>query len=287
MSELFNQKINLFVKNIPSFSRKDLTIYYVYRKLAPYFQRDLSFFMANPEKQLDIYNQGFVMQGEKVVCKTICEYYGRVYRKLHIDFKIITTNNKLIPHYAMLVSGDSGWFMIDPLKDLCCNQLGFQPCFFGVVPTYGTLKSLYPGVISLDANYVFSLAKETNTLSFGNFLDTFFDLLHQDIFHSSNYDFVFCKKDDEISTIQAKLKFISDHLLNLGKVSGIYERKQYYGYLKPCLFNRPECSYFEVNITEDYNLSIVIYKDLECKYKAFEYVEVRNEDGQYSLKRVV
>lgn len=287
MNELFNQKINFFVKHVPSFSRKDLTIYYVYRKLAPYFQRDLDFFMASQERQLQIYEQGFEMQGENVVCQTICQYYGHVFRKLHIDFKIITTNNKLVPYFALLVSGDYGWFLIDPLKDLYRNQMGFQPNFFGVIPFGGTVRELYPYLISLDNNYILSLAKETNTLPFGNFLDVFFELLHQDIFQSSNGDFGLEKGANEISIIQAKLKFISDYLLNMGEVLGNYERRQYHSYLKTCFFNRPECNHIDIRITDDFQLSIVIYEDLERQHKVAEYLEFRDCDNEYRLKRVV
>lgn len=287
MNELFNQKINIFVKTIPFFAKKDLTIYYVYRKLAPYFQRDLNFFMASQERQLKIYEQGFEMQGENVVCQTICNYYGRVFHKLHIDFKIITTNAKSVPHYAMLVHGDNGWFLIDPLKDLYRNQFGFQPYFFGVIPNYGIVQDCYPYLISLDENYIFSLAKETDTLPFGSFLDNFFTLLHQDIFQSSNGAFGLEKGANEISIIQAKLKFISNYLLNLGDSTGTYERRQYYSYLKTCFFNRPECNHLDIHITDDFQLSIVIYTDLERRHKVAEYLEFRDYNKQYRLKRVI
>lgn len=68
------------------------------------------------------------------MCKTICEWYQRIFAEFHIKSIVIPTNQKPVPHYALIVEEDQGCYIIDPLKDLFANQLGIKPDFFGVFP---------------------------------------------------------------------------------------------------------------------------------------------------------
>lgn len=283
MNSQFNQKINKFVKQIPNYRTKDLVIYYVYRNLAPFFQRDISFFLANPSLQTQIYQNGFTMNGSNVVCKTICKYYGRVFKRIHIEFKIITTNEKEVPHFAMLVHGDKGWYFIDPLKDLLVNQLGCRTNFFGVKTDFGTVSKEYPSLVTLDEDYLFSLASQTGSLSYGHFFDFFIELIHHEFFHCNDISFLLDAKND-ISLILAKLNFCSQYLINIHSIPGLCERRQYYSYLKRQIFNKFEKKKVKISIVDSSFLQFSILGDNGEEIANFR--EVCDNDSFYSLKRM-
>lgn len=282
MCDQFNQKINSFVKQVPSYGKKDLTIFYIYQNLAPFFQRDIAYFESDSSNQIEVYQKGFVMKGANVVCKTICQYYGRVLKRLHIEFKIIPTNEKKVPHFAMIVHGDNGWYYMDPLKDLLANQMGFFPRFFGVLLNYGLVPIKYPGLIELNKDYIQELAIQTNNFSYGHFTDFFLDLLHDEFFQKPIQSFFNCATD-EFSMILVKLKFLSQYLININSIPGLYERWQYYSYLKSRVFNRPECEKVKIEI-KDFDFIQISVIDSNNSSAIFQ--ESVDEDNQYFLKRV-
>ena len=232
-----------------------------------------------------MYREGFLMQGKEVVCQTICKYYARVYKKLHIDFKIVTTNDKVVPHYGLLVNGDRGWFIIDPLKDLLANQMGFQPSFFGCIPQYGNISLKYPGLIYLNPHYIYHLAKETNTLPYGHFMNFYFAFLHQEFFQSNFFSSTYIMEDD-VASVLAKLSFISKYLINLHDIPGLYEREQYYKYLKSILFNRAERKLLTFLIHEKECVQIFVSQDTMRNQEPIIFYEMMNQEGKYSLERV-
>lgn len=285
MCDQFNQKINSFVKQVPHFGKKDLTIYYIYRNLSSFFQRDITYFNSNASDQLAFYQKGFVMKGTDVVCKTICQYYGRVLKHFHINFKIIKTNEKIVPHFAMIVNGDNGWYYIDPLKDLLANQMGFFPQFFGVILNYGLVPSKYPNLIKLNEEYIQKLAVQTNNLPYGHFTDFFINLLHEEFFQKPTQE-IFNGAIDEFSIILMKLKFISQHLININSIPGLYERRQYYSYLKSKIFNRPECEKIQIETKDSNYIQISVFKSNNSNDPSVIFQEARNENNQYVLNRI-
>lgn len=223
------------------------------------------------------------MTGKSVVCKTICQYYGRVFKRLHIDFKIITTNDKIVPHYGMIVHGDKGWYFIDPLKDLLTNQMGFCPHFFGVIPEFGTVLERFPYLKKLDASYVWTLARDIDSLFGGEYLDFYMNLIHEECFNSSLSN-VNLHDNGSLTILKLieKLEFVSNYLLNLEKVPGLFERGQYYSYLKGLLFNKLERKSLSIKIFNQECIQILV----SCMEEELLYQEILNENGEYVLKRI-
>lgn len=281
-NENFNHLLNNFLKTINARWSKDLKIRFVYRELAPFFQRDLNFFYSSLESQLEQYQNGFLLKGNEVVCKTICMYYHRVLKKLYIESKIIVTNVKEIPHYALIVSGDFGWYYIDPLKDLMANQLGLFGKFFGIIPKYGIVSLNYPFLIHLSTSYVESL---DNQLYQGGFLDDFFEQLHLEL---SNDHLIrkFCNNFlmSRFDIILFKIQFMNDYLINLGTILGSYERVQYYWHLISCIFNKIEQK--SLIVSGDLHGTIIFEVNYLPKNQFVKFEEIQNEASEFVLKRI-
>lgn len=226
---------------------KDLIIRFLYIKLAPYFQRDLLFFLAKDEEKEEQYKQGFVNRFPHIVCSTLADFYIDLFEQYGINAKKIIANSAKIPLFGIIVEGDYGWYFLDPLNDLFSNQYGLRPFFFGIIPHYNTFRNSHPQAIKLPHEYIDELDAALNI----NYLDNFFNNLHQILTNrrSANNFFGF-PADLAIDLKACKFQFYNDELINLGNVPGPFERAQLYKYLNDRILNRGEKRYTRVRIID-------------------------------------
>lgn len=271
--------------NVDSSWSKDQIIRYLYIKLAPFFRRDIEYFLKSPEEQLEIFKKGFSFNGKDIVCVTLCQFYVDLFKEFNIDSVIVPVTKANPPLHALLVNGSNGWYYLDPLSDLFNNQYGLRPAYFGVILSSCSEKFLkiasQYSLTKLDKRYLEELDQE-----FGfKYLNSFFTELHK-IFSIRNNAFQFfgLDKKDKLGLIERKLEFIDDSLINLGSVNGILERCRLYLYLIGKLFDRSEKKFIEVCCDDKQNLILktgIIHKG---EVLTREYQEIN--DGEYHLKRI-
>lgn len=290
------------IKNVNKSWPKDLIIRYLYVKLAPGFERDLDFFLAPTDEQIAIIqDENRVSDDTHMFCKIICEYYQKLFEKFGIESEVITTNKKIIPHYALIVKGDTCYFCIDPLKDLMRNQVGFKSGYFGFIPLSKTQDNykLYPQITTLNPEYIKEMDEYLKLLSCGMYSDDFLILLHQSIFHRPNYrllEFLDQKESNiEFSeniyaksnkanhyAIAAKIAIMNRCVINIGNCPGIMERDQLYDEIVRYVFSRSERRNIKVGITPERELSLIEMTE----NGPVAYTE-SCEDGIYKLERKI
>ena len=267
---------------------KDLIIRYLYVKLAPYFERDLDYFLSDREVKLKMYKEGFKQNSHLVVCKTICEIYQTIYKVYNIESRVIVTENKEISHYGLIVHGDYGWYYLDPLKDLFVNQLGLKTQYFGITPDLKLpkVKEDYPFLIDLPETYIEKLDLELGLIPKPNsYLNTFFDILHNEITSDIANDFFNVPKGNHTKLIIEKLLFMNKFLINMGNIPGLCERTIFYKYLISCIFDIEERKKISANIiTKDLIPNIQLLLAISSKEIRFE--ECKNKNGVYYLKMI-
>ncbi|MDE5539112.1 MAG: hypothetical protein K2J20_01330 [Bacilli bacterium] len=279
---------------------KDLIIRYLYVKLAPGFQRDVDFFRLPLEEQIALYNKGIVAKDDiHMVCQTICEYYQKLFAEFGIESIIIKTNNKAAPHHVLMVKGDSCYFAIDPLKDLMRNQIGMTTKYFGTIPISKTQdnRKLYPDLRELSSEYLKEMDIYLNLLSCGMYMDDFFNMLHESIFHRPNtriLEFLDAKDFDIVKlkqavyptgvanehVITAKISLIDKCTINIGNCHGLLERDQFYDEILNHVFSRIERKQLKVGITAEKELYLFHLTDTTPAL----YIETQ-ENGHYKLER--
>ena len=120
------------INNVDKSWSKDLIIRYLYVRLAPFFKRDLKYFLASEEEKYKEYEKGFINRGFDIVCSTLADYYVDLFSSLGINAKKIVANSAKIPLFALIVEGDNGWYFLDPINDLFSNQYGLETTEFGI-----------------------------------------------------------------------------------------------------------------------------------------------------------
>lgn len=239
MEEIINQ--------VKSNWSKDLVIRFLYIKLAPYFQRDLLYFLANDEEKENQYKQGFINRFPNIVCFTLADFYVDLFKQFGIAAKKVIANSAKIPLFAVIVKGDYGWYFIDPLNDLFSNQYGLKPYFFGIIPRYKTICHNHPEIVKLSHEYV---AELDTTLDI-NYLDDFFSNLHEKLTNRrAAKEFFGFSCEEAVDLKERKLQFYNDKLINLGNVNGPYERAQLYKYLNDRILNRTEKRFTKVRLVD-------------------------------------
>ncbi len=278
---------NKIIKEVNLNWGKDEIIRFLYVKLAPFFERDLSYFLASEDEQLKIYQKGFKQKGKLVVCQTICEIYQSIYKEFKIDSRIITTNLKSIPHYALIVHGNYGWYYIDPLKDLFANQLGLKTEYFGCIPKYGIVKDEYPFLISMSKQYIKFIDTKLKIVINNFYMNTFFDILNKEMTDNKVHTFFNINKNDYISIILKKLDFANNHLINMGEIPGLYERLIFYKFLIEQIYKRNEKKIIEPSLIFDED-KYALLLDLNFKTNNLHmtFREKKDNNGKYCLKRI-
>ncbi len=240
------------VENVEKYWSNDKVIRYLYVKLAPFFQRDLDYFMGSEQEKIEMYKMGFKKNSHLVVCKTICEAYKDIYAEFGIESLVITTNKKVVPHYGLIVHGDYGWYYLDPLKDLFSNQLGLKSTFFGVTPVkYSTVKQEYPFLVDLPSAYIKQIDNELGLIVSGIYMDTFFDMLHLEITNNKVNEYFGIDKGDQLLLMKKKLEYIEKYLLNMGNIPGVYERNTFISFLIFYCFNKRERNFIDNEIVKN------------------------------------
>lgn len=286
------------IKNVNKSWPKDLIIRCLYVKLAPGFERDLDFFFLPIEEQIALYKKGIIPKDD---IHMVCQYYQKLYASFNIESIIITTNKKIVPHYALIVKGDTCYFCIDPLKDLMRNQVGFKSGYFGFIPLSKTQDNykLYPQITTLNPEYIKEMDEYLKLLSCGMYSDDFLILLHQSIFHRPNYrllEFLDQKESNiEFSeniyaksnkanhyAIAAKIAIMNRCVINIGNCPGIMERDQLYNEIVRYVFSRSERRNIKVGITPERELSLIEMTE----NGPVAYTE-SCEDGIYKLERKI
>lgn len=277
-------EVEQIINSVQTNWSKDYIIRYLYVKLAPYFRKDLKYFLATEEEKFNEYQLGFVNRGKNIVCSTLADYYVNLYQMFGIEAKKIIANSARIPLFAVIVKGDHGWFFIDPINDLFNNQYGLKTTEFGAIPHYKTLARNYPELICLPKEYIDDIDKN---LGLSETLNDYFEKLHLEM--TNRY---FCKEnlDWHSGAIEdlfiQKMEFSDENLLNLGQVNGLLERIKLYLFLERTLFFK----------FEKRNLKIWLNQDYEIPRPQIEYTNFNNgnsvlyqevkEDKGFVLKRL-
>ncbi len=233
-----NKEMEQIINQIPTTWSKDMIIRFLYIKLAPFFRRDLAYFLASDEEKLAQYQKGFVSQFPNVVCFTLADFYVNLFQEFGIEAKKVVATSSVIPLFAVVVKGDLGWYFLDPLADLFANQYGLRPYFFGVIPRYRTIQATHPELKKLDKEYVTDLDK---SLQIPEYLDSYFEYLHQQLANRDIvYKFFDVEKGSNNDLRERKVQFFNDNLINIGNVTGLFERALLYRYLNDHLLNHSE-----------------------------------------------
>ncbi len=269
------------INRVQSNWSKDLIIRYLYIKLAPYFHRDLKYFLAPSAEKERQYLSGFINRFPNIVCSTLADFYVELFKKFNIQAEKIIANSSSIPLFAIIVKGDNGWYFLNPLEDLFNNQYNLKPKAFAIIPRYKTVKYNYPFLNLLPIDYIASLDDYLQI----KYIDDYFLKMHKIFTNrvSANLFFGY-DKDSHIDLKEDKIKFYEQHLINLGQVNGAFERAQLYNYLNEKLFNKGERNHIKVLIDGNYDNAFISI-NITNRSEEITYNEEK-KDGQYILKRV-
>ncbi len=272
---------------------KDYIIRYLYISLAPFFERDLNYFLASDEEKYRQYKLGFINNGKYIVCSTLADFYVNLFAEFNIKAFKTAANSAKIPLFAIVVEGDYGLYYLDPLNDLFNNQYGLKTTEFGVVPRYRTLNKNFPNLIQLKPEYIEKIDKYLHIYPQDTNLTNFFNILHQEM---TNRKLV-CKHfgintDDLYTLFDLKMNFANQHLINIGKVNGPFERIKLYLYLEKIMFFKHEKKNITIklgNLSKNsqcivsYNLKDNLSNDITFKT---EFIEEQQDNGQFVLKKI-
>lgn len=269
------------INQVKSTWSKDLIIRYLYIKLAPFFKRDLLYFLSDQDTKQYEYEQGFINRFPNIVCSTLSDFYVDLFHEFGINAKKIIANSAKIPLFAVIVEGDLGWYFLDPLSDLFSNQYGLKPYFFGIIPRYNTTCTNYPELVKLPDEYVEELDQELNI----KYLDPYFARLHQILTNRRDAnEFFGIPRNSNIDIKERKIEFYNSDLINLGSVNGLFERAQLYKYLNDRIFNRGEKRFTKVRLLGELgNHRINI--ELTNIDEIITYEEEK-QDSKYVLKKI-
>ena len=274
MEEVINQVQNNW--------SKDLIIRFLYIKLAPYFQRDLLYFLASDKDKEKQYKQGFINRFPHIVCSTLSDFYVDLFKQFGINAKKVIANSAKIPLFAIIVQGEYGWYFLSPINDLFPNQYGLKPYFFGIIPRYKTICNNHPEIIKLPYEYV----KELDTTLNIDFLDDFFADLHQIFTNRKKASRFFnLPQEEKIDLKERKLQFYNNELINLGNVEGLFERAQLYKYLNDRILNRGEKRHVCIRI-EDWPHNPHINLEIQNKTENITYKEEKQEKTYRLVKKL-
>ena len=279
------EEIEKIISKINTHWNKDEIIRFLYVKIAPFFRRDINYFLQDAEEQLRLYNAGFSFNGADIVCITLCDFYIEIFNNLGIRAINVPVTNAKIPLHALLVEGENGWYYIDPLSDLFYNQYGIKPVHYGVIPKRAKeilADSSYPKVSMLDLEYLSAIDE---MLGF-EYLDEYFNALHNK-FSQKNVacDFLNVDKQDRLTLIDRKLRFANSNLINLGQVYGILERVRMYFFIIRKVFDKTEKRMTKIELDGDLNITIITHDVSNPNHVLGEYVEVK-KDSCFSLVRI-
>ncbi len=260
---------------------KDLLIYELYTSLAPFFERDLNYFLASDEEKYEQYQKGFVLKDRYIVCSSLADFYVKLYKELGINAQKVPANSARIPLFVVLVEGELGWYYLDPLNDLFYNQYNIRPVNFGVVPRFKTINENHPELIKLPKEYLLELETSLNKKYYNSLIE---DLHTKMAPRNEAFNFFGVLNGNREVLTKEKIKFMNEHLINLGNVNGPYERVLLYLYLYTHLLDNSEKRRLSVLLNKE-NLCVDIRLDIN-KDEYIIYEEEKQND-KYQLKRTL
>jgi len=275
MEEIINQ-----VKNNWS---KDLIIRFLYIKLAPYFQRDLLYFLATEEQKEQEYKQGFINRFPNIVCSTLADFYVELFKTFGINARKIAANSTRIPLFAVIVEGDKGWYFIDFLNDLFNNQLGIKTTEYGKIPRYNTLRTNFPLVLLSD-EYINDIDL---ALGIDKSLSSYFSELHLWMTDKNSIRKSFKVDDaDRIGVFLKKMAYANENIINLGHINGAFERIRLYLFLEKIMFFKTEKRNISISLDKTYSIPRPVIEYTSPYQKGtVSFVEERT-DGEFILARI-
>lgn len=280
------------INNVDRSWSKDYIVRYLYVKLAPFFKRDLGYFLASEEEKYEQYKKGFIKNGRHIVCSTFADFYVSLFQSFGIRAVKVAANSAKIPLFAIVVVGDRGLFYIDPLSDLFHNQYGLRSTEFGIVPRYKTVNKKYGNLIKLSSDYLAQMDTDLHLYPNNITLDDFFSLLHQEMTDRNTVSKYFdIDKRDLVGLFVARMNYANDHLINLGCVNGPFERLKLYMFLENQLFFGFEKDNITIKIDseDDHHRRLIEYslkdKVTDKIIDKAGFIEERKEDKPFVLKR--
>ncbi len=280
------QSIEEKLNNVNPHWSKDLIIRYVIVELAPYFQRDLFYFLSSPQKQYKLFYGGYRPIAPNVFCVTLCEAYQKVLARFDIRSKVIQaskTEEGKVPLFALIVEGDNGWYYINPLKDLWSHQLGVSSDEYGIIgfSNHDFVLENYPYLQMLTSAYVSELSSElglpNNDALFGP------DVIGGKDLNQYRKRKGMDPKAPYTETVVSKIEDIGNSYLNIGAVHGPIERNLMYKYFFITVFTKPEKSLVKLSLDPNQNFAITI--DVDADGEKITYQEQKDENDHYSLLR--
>lgn len=233
-----NEEIQKIIDGVNLSWSKDYIIRYLYVNLAPFFRRDLKYFLATDEEKYKEYQAGFINRGFDIVCSTISDYFINLFNSFGIRAIKTAANSAKIPLFAIVVEGDHGWYFIDPLNDLFNNQYGLKTTEFGIIPYYKTLNNNFPNLISLPNDYIDEMDEN---LGIDKSLSAYFDKLHLEMSNRNTASELYqIPTNDRLAIFERKMEFANENLINLGQVNGPFERIRLYLFLERIMFFKTE-----------------------------------------------
>lgn len=278
------EEITKIISSINPKWSKDYIIRFLYVKLAPFFERDLEYFLKSPEEQYSEYKSGFIYRVPKVVCSTLADFYVDLYLSMGIKAKKIIANKNKIPLFALIVEGDHGWYYLDPLSDLFRNQYGLDTNYFGRIPAINkTIANDYPFLVTLPTSYLEEMDLNLHLYPYNMNLAQVYEVLRKEMLKTYKLAKRFnIDKRNKMAVTEQKLIFADQYLINEGHVPGPLERVMLYKYIARMLFDSVEKRYTDIGLDSNNNV-IIVLSDLDKE--PISYQEVRDTNNEYSLVR--
>lgn len=236
------------INQVKSTWNKDLIMRFLYIRLAPYFKRDLQFFLASNEERERQYKLGFINRFPDIVCSTLADYYVDLFAEFGINAKKIIATSSAIPLFAIIAEGDFGFYFLDPINDLFSNQYGLRPYYFGIIPKYRTTNENHPELIQLEKEYVQELDEELGI----KYINGRFKELEPTLKNPQRAkEFFGYDKNTIMDLKELKYEFMNNNFINLGSVNGVFERALMYKFLCERMLNRGERRHTKTLIAGD------------------------------------
>lgn len=280
---MLTEEMKAIISQIKSNWSKDYIIRYLYINLAPFFKRDLKYFLASNEEKYKEFSQGFINRGRDIVCSTISDFFVNLYNSLGIKAQKVAANSATIPLFAIIVEGDHGWYFIDPLNDLFHVQYNLKTTEYGQIPYYKTLNNNHPNLISLQEDYLAEIDKE---LGITKTLDEFFKIIHIEMTSRNRIaEHFHTPKENRIELFNKKMDFANTHFINLGQVNGPFERIQMYLFLERIMFFKSEKRNIKIYLDTTFSIPRPHIEYINPNTGDIAIFEEQKEENQFILTK--
>lgn len=271
------------IENVNPSWTKDMKMRYLLNSLAPYFTGDLNYYLASPEEQQRMYEEGFKLAGPEIVCKSISEYYVDLFNQFDINAEVTPGTNANVPLYCIVAEGDTGWIYISPSGDLFREQYGLKPMCFANMKSWcsNLILKNHPSVMNLDQKYIEEIDQELGI----EYIDGYISEIRKNSIVNGEYK-KYARLPKDISdeeVLLSKVDLLNEKLINIGNVNGTYERYQVYKYILGNVYNKQEIKKVSTSIdTKDSNKLIF---QLNGEREVYRFAETYTEETGYKLEK--